>query len=246
MRNKTEWMELRRSVRRLRWANGGLWCVLLLMAVPSAMEPEAGLDVVRATRFEVLNEEGKVSAVLGHDPRRGGLLQVHSRAGEPVAEVGVAANGTGMVTVLSKKKVVAMLSADDGGNGTLEIRTKEAKATAVLGVGSDSGVGALALVGHDGQELVEAGMREGGGFLSTHHASAKSAVELLAVEGGGLVSTVGGGAILAQLGVAGNGHGRVLVKSSAGSGAAQVVVDDEGDGAVVTKDRSGRRRVISD
>jgi hypothetical protein len=81
---QNEITELRNQVRTLKRIVYGFGCLLVAGVVVGATSLQTVPDVIQAKKFEVLNGEGKVVAILSAHEEGGGLKNFNN-AGKPVS-----------------------------------------------------------------------------------------------------------------------------------------------------------------
>ena len=94
--------ELRNQIRTLKRVLYTLCSVGVLGGLLAATNLNSVPDVIQAKKFEVVNDEGKIQAMLFADPG-GGALGISNKDGKPVAAVRVDADGDGAVVTQNGK-----------------------------------------------------------------------------------------------------------------------------------------------
>ena len=166
---QNELNELRNQVRTLKRVVYGACGLLLVGGLLAATSLQSVPDVLRAKKFEVVNDEGKAVAKIFVDAG-GGMLALGNKDGRPVAVIGANAIGMGKVVLSNKDgERVAVLGASVDGMGGLVIYNKDGKHVAVITAGDD-GMGMLGIDNKDGKRV--AGIYAdaiGDGAITTHN-----------------------------------------------------------------------------
>ncbi|MSR28740.1 MAG: hypothetical protein EXS03_04085 [Phycisphaerales bacterium] len=222
-RLETQSLKCRRDTRR--WRSATLATVALavtfmsLAATQSSRTPE----VIRARRFEVVDQSDKIVLLMGIG-QNGGQVDVWSSAGANVLRLGASAEGGDIALWNAKLQPVAAMYATAQG-GRIEATMPDASGAAVLraeGSGpamaitdsedrprivatSAPSTTGFSVRNAEGQELIALGASEGhGGIIRVSQPDGTIAAQMLAYDSGGLVECASRtGARAAILGVAG-------------------------------------------
>ena len=119
---------LERTNRRYRW--GITLVIFAAMIVGAAAAGDDVPDVIRARKFEVVNEDGK-SVVVMQSWKLGGWVHVTGNKGNLTFSISHTDDGDGAVRMLSHKGTqLVILTATDDGNGL--VHTYLAKGTPLV------------------------------------------------------------------------------------------------------------------
>ena len=265
---QNEITELRNQVRRMRIFNYSFYTVIALAFIlvwgfvvagvlhrmekdifwNSAMiiEIKDSDGIVRAKKFEVVNEEGKVVASLyanmgggmlsfsnkdgkvvaglGSDEvNGGGVLGINNKDGKTVAGIYADENG-GVARVLSNKFTeVVQIDVSKNGDGQLRISDREGKQFARIFLG-DEGNGGLGIYNKDSKyEVAQLGVYDGWGVLGIYD------------KDGGVVARLRA----ANYGTSENGGGLLKIFNKDFNEVVHIGVDEDGNGVVQTNNSRG-------
>ncbi len=178
-----------------------------------AADKDARFSTVQARRFEVLDESGKLVALLGANETGGGALIVLTSKQKPAVELGVRRD-SGIMTLMrhaEKSLPMVQIAADkagraqlaifgdepgtvnvvlgrDANGGKLSIRSKTGALAAGVSAGP-AGTGYLAVSAGDGRAKAFMGVSENGGVMGVKDMADQQRVLLHVDETGGAVTT---------------------------------------------------------
>jgi len=265
---QNEITELRNQVRRMRIFNYSFYTVIALAFIlvwgfvvagvlhrmekdifwNSAMiiEIKDSDGIVRAKKFEVVNEEGKVVASL-YANMGGGMLSFSNKDGEVVAGLGSdEVNGGGVLGINNKDgKTVAGIYADENGGVA---RVLNNMFTEVVQIDVDNnGDGQLRIFDREGKQFARIFLGdEGNGGLGIYNKDSKYEVAQLGVYDGwgvlGIYDKDGG--VVARLraanyGTSENGGGLLKIFNKDFKEVVHIGVDEDGNGVVQTNNSRG-------
>lgn len=137
-------------VRRLERTNRALWIALAAGLLLAARAPFS--DVVRATRFELVDDEGRVQARLAEDPEHGVGLFVLDDEGRLRLKAGHHEGSSGLFLLDDKGHVRVGAAQFAHGGGGIALHGEESRGATVLYM--QDGKGSLRLF--DGEGAVTA------------------------------------------------------------------------------------------
>ena len=185
----------------------------------SLLMAQRASGVIRAKKFEVENNEGKLVGVF-RGLADGGELWIGNSDGKPVV--------VGAVT--------------DAGMGELSVRDNTGMQFAVIRAKAD-GMGYVVLVNDNNDAIAGIFESQDGGHLGTYNVNGRHVAAIGAnAEGGFLNMSNREGADIVSIGAQSNGSGAgaVNVHNRAGIPVAEIAATEDGNGVVVTLDSSLR------
>ena len=127
--------ELRNQVRTLKRMVFGLCAVVAAGFLVAATGMQSVPDVIRAKKFEVVNDAGKVLVGMDSVLHQGvlyGFVTTLNGKGRALVKLGVTTDGEGAVeTRNGKGQALVQLSADTDGNGAVETQDGKGQVTSV-------------------------------------------------------------------------------------------------------------------
>ena len=151
---QNEITELRNQVRTLKRIVYGFGCLLVAGVVVGTTSLQTVPDVIQAKRFEVVNDEGNVLALLSSTKFGTGALHIMNKEWKQVAFLGAAKKGgIGLFISRMDGKKVAILGAnpvEDENPGGLFLYNLNGTKVAVVGVNSE-GNGVLDTLNEKGE-----------------------------------------------------------------------------------------------
>ena len=181
MTTDTRIESLESQVRTLKRMLFGIFGLVVVGGLLAATSMQGVPDVIRAKKFQVVTDEGKVQARLYADAD-GGVLGISDKNGKDVAVLGVNAHGGGMLGVADRNgKDVAEISANADG-GVLLISNKVGKS--VAGIYADADGGSFVINKNDGSKVALVGANAYGGSLMIANKDDKL-IAVITADGGG-------------------------------------------------------------
>lgn len=128
--------------RRLTWGLATLCVCVGAAFVAGQAAPRDVSDVIRATKFQVVNEEGRGVVLLSAGERGGGALSIFNRQGKVLTSLGVDASGNAGAVVVKNREGwnIVRLGEIEGGSGSLTIYNDLGEKLVVLGAAKAEGV----------------------------------------------------------------------------------------------------------
>ena len=206
---------LETQVRTLKRMLVGVFGVVVVGVLLAATTLQTVPDVIRAKKFEVVNDEGKVLAGLGQGTY-GSFLTLRNRSEEVFALLYTDGDGS-VLSIYNKdgKRGAAILANANG--GVVNVANKEGKSVAVVAANADGGV--LSIDNTEGKPVVE--------------------ISANAIGMGRLIVRNTDGKPVAALFAGSDGMGRLSVRNKDGNPVALLSANADGDGEMKTTDGKG-------
>ena len=208
------------QVRRQRRWNIALGVVVVVGGLMAATGVRSVPDVIQAKKFEVVNDEGKVTVVLNsvfHNEEHYGFVTTLNSRGMDLAQMGVSMSGEGAFATL---------------NG---------KGQRLVGITSGPGGGTVTTMNANGKPLVQLSATTGGnGVVNTQNGKGQTLVELGAtVQGNGMAKTLNAkGSVLTKLGEL-DGRGSIQTQNGKGQTLLRIVSNEMG-GSIICVNQAGK------
>jgi hypothetical protein len=187
MSTNTRIESLEHQVRTLKRMLLGVFGLVVVGGLLAATTLQSVPDVLRAKKFEVVNDEGKVIVRLSNLEGGGvdnGMLETRNSAGQRLVALGAIPGGGVVETQNGKGQTLVLLGVTTEGTGSVKTQNGKGQSLVQLGV-TVGGEGAVTTENGKGGTLVRLGVTtDGQGSVTTQNGKGQSLVHLSATVGG--------------------------------------------------------------